>query len=118
MKAWMVREKDEFAATIVFAETAGKARALAGSTDACCNSDWRDIEVIRAPKADSLYKEGKLWLEWNDPHDRLFLTKEYAFSCEFPNEQEPCEDCITKNDCSAYQDMVKDYEVRGDELND
>lgn len=30
MKAWLVREKDEFCATVVFAETRGKARALAG----------------------------------------------------------------------------------------
>lgn len=29
MKAWIVREKDEFCATVVFAETRGKARAMA-----------------------------------------------------------------------------------------
>lgn len=29
MKAWLVRKKDEFCATVVFAETRGKARALA-----------------------------------------------------------------------------------------
>lgn len=28
MKAWLVREKDEFGTTVVFAETRGKARAL------------------------------------------------------------------------------------------
>ena len=35
MKAWIVKEKDEFAATVVFAETRGKARMLAMLTDAC-----------------------------------------------------------------------------------
>lgn len=34
MKAWLVREKDEFSATVVFAETRGKARALARATEA------------------------------------------------------------------------------------
>lgn len=29
MKAWLAREKDEFCATVVFAETRGKAKALA-----------------------------------------------------------------------------------------
>lgn len=29
MKAWLVKEKDEFCATVVFAETRGKARAMA-----------------------------------------------------------------------------------------
>ena len=35
MKAWIAREKDSFMATVVFAETRGKARAIAQYTDAC-----------------------------------------------------------------------------------
>ena len=57
MKAWLVREKDEFCATVVFAETRGKARALAKYTDACEDCDFIDIEVRRVPQMDKYYKE-------------------------------------------------------------
>ena len=35
MKAWLVREKGEYCATVVFAETRGKAKVLAIQTEAC-----------------------------------------------------------------------------------
>ena len=44
MKAWLVREKDEFCATVVFAETRGKARSTALATDCCEDSCFCDIE--------------------------------------------------------------------------
>ena len=55
MKAWLVREKDEFAATVVFAETRGKARALAMSTEACEDANFTDIEVHRKSQMDKYY---------------------------------------------------------------
>lgn len=59
MKAWLVRQKDEFCATVVFAETRGKARALALLTDACEDADWLDIDVYRRPNLDKYYVDGK-----------------------------------------------------------
>ena len=44
MKAWLVREKGTFCAEIVFAETRGKARALARRTDCCEDARFTDIE--------------------------------------------------------------------------
>ena len=52
MKAWLVKDKDEYYATVVFAETRGKARALAMHTDACEDVDFCDIEVRRKPQID------------------------------------------------------------------
>lgn len=47
MKAWLVREKDEFCATVVFADTRGKARAMALNTECCEDADFCSIEVHR-----------------------------------------------------------------------
>ena len=52
MKAYLVKDKDELSATVVFAETAGKARALAMSTECCEDVDFCDIQVRRRPQLD------------------------------------------------------------------
>ena len=56
MKAWLVREKDEFCAEVVFAETRGKARSLALSTDCCEDANFTDIEVRRMPEVPAAAK--------------------------------------------------------------
>lgn len=62
-KAWIVRENGEPYAAVVFAETRGKARALAQSTDACDYVDFVNIEVRRIKDADKYYKPGKRELD-------------------------------------------------------
>ena len=47
MKAWLVREKDEFCAEVVFAETRGKARALAKRADCCEDAKFTDKRTIQ-----------------------------------------------------------------------
>lgn len=59
MKAYLVKDKDEFCATVVFAETVGKARALAMSTECCEDVDFCDIQVKRQPQLDKYYVDGK-----------------------------------------------------------
>ena len=59
MKAWFVRKKDECCATVVFAETRGKARSLAMSTVVCEYANFCEIEVRRVPHMDKYYVEGK-----------------------------------------------------------
>ena len=57
MKAWLVQDKwDCYGAEIVFAETRGKARALALATDCCSETDFLDVDVRRQPNADKYYK--------------------------------------------------------------
>ncbi|MBQ7912958.1 MAG: hypothetical protein IJ308_04325 [Clostridia bacterium] len=107
MKAWIAREKDGFSAAVVFAETRGKARALARNTDACEDCDWCDIEVYRLPKIDKYYKEGKKEMDWCDPKDRIILVKECGFRCEIINDDE-CEECAAKEYCDLYKDYVEE----------
>lgn len=95
MKAWLIRQKGEFCAEVVFAETRGKARALALHTDSCEDVNFTDIEVHRMKSADKYYKEGKWLLDWDDPKDRIVLVDECGFRCEYI-EPYMCEDCSAK----------------------
>lgn len=111
LKAWLVREKDEFAATVVFAETRGKARALARCTDACEDADFTRIEVTRMKEADKYYKKGKTELDWNDPADRLALVKHCGFRCDYESfDLEDCADCSAKEYCDLYIDRMHESE--------
>ena len=111
MKAWLVREKDEFSATVVFAETRGKARALAMCTDACEDADFCDIEVRREPSMDKYYKEGKTKMDWENPKDRIALVKECGFRCDYYSvDWDDCEDCPAKEYCDEYKDRKEESE--------
>lgn len=106
MKAWIVREKDEFSAAVVFAETRGQAKYLARLTDACEDVPYTRIEAIRIPSVDKYYKEGMTWLDWRDQKDRLIMVKECGFTCDhdsFYAGLEDCHECQSREYCDMYQ---------------
>ena len=105
VKAWLIRQKGEFCAEVVFAETRGKARALATHADICDYADFIDVEAHRLPKADKYYKEGKWHLDWEVAKDRIALVKDCGFVCD-PDylEWEDCESCSAKDYCDRYHD--------------
>ena len=102
MKAWLVTVKDEFNATVVFAETRGKAKSIAMHTNVCEDVDFCNIKLTRAPQIDKYYKEGKTEMDWSDDNDRIALVKECGFYCEV--EHDNCEECAAKNYCDVYLD--------------
>lgn len=106
MKAWIVREKDEFHCTVVFAESRNKAKVAAMSTDCCGDVEYTRIEAKRFPVADSQYK-GQYEMDWYDPKDRLFLVKEGGFNCEEVNPP-CCAKCSAKEYCDTYQDTLEE----------
>ncbi len=107
MKAWLVREKDEFPATVVFAETRGKARALAMHTEVCEDVRFCDIEVRRKPQMDKYYTDGKKEMDWFVSEDRIALVKDCGFECcEDYIDREDCEECPAKEYCDNYQDYL------------
>ena len=111
MKAWLVREKGEFCAEVVFAETRGKARSLALHTDSCEDVPFTDIEVHRMKPADKYYKEGKWHLDWEDPQDRLILVRDCCFICDSDCfDLEDCESCSGKEYCYRYHDYLDEEE--------
>lgn len=104
MKAYIARNKYENFSTVVFAETAGKARSIAMHTDACCDAEFTDIEVRRYPKADNQY-DGSSEMEWDNPKYRLFLVAECGFSCADPDYTD-CKSCVAKEECDTYQEYL------------
>ena len=110
MRAWRARKEGRFWATVVFAETRGKARAIARYTDACEDCDFCDIEVHRLPQADKYYKDGKMEMDWYNPQDRIALVKDCGFVCETV-ELDICEDCPAKQYCDDYEDE-KEWELQ------
>lgn len=109
MKAWLVREKEEFCATVVFAETRGKAKSEALKTDCCGDAAFCDIEASRIPQADKYYKNGKRELEWSNPEDRLALVKECDFTCDYDTYAlGECDICSAKEFCYQYKsELIK-----------
>lgn len=111
MKAWVVRDKNEFCATVVFAETRGKARALAMHTDCCEDTDFCDIDVYRRPNLDKYYVAGKKEMDWFKSQDRIALVKDGGFTCS-PDYWEPedCERCPAVEYCDMYKDRMQELE--------
>jgi len=109
MKAWLVREKYEFSATVVFAETRGKARALATHTEACEDVPFCDIEAYRKPALDKYYTPGKKEMDWFKASDRVALVKDGGFTCD-PDYWEPedCDHCPASEFCDAHQDRIRE----------
>lgn len=107
MKAWLARVKDEFAATVVFAETRGKARALAMHTDACEDADFCDIDVSRKSHMDKYYTQGKKEMDWYNAKDRIALVKDCGFSC-IPDAFDllDCKTCPAVDYCDRCQDFL------------
>ena len=111
MKAWLVREKNEFCAEVVFAETRGKARALARITDCCEDAKFTDIEATRMQPADKYYKDGMWHLDWGNTQDRIILVRDCGFVCDFDYfDLEDCKLCSAKEYCDRYKDKVSDME--------
>jgi hypothetical protein len=111
MKAWLVREKDEFCATVVFAETRGKAKSMALSTECCEDADFCRIEVRRLPQIDKCYKDGKREMDWFNPNDRIALVKECGFWCGIDYfDPEDCKTCPAAEYCDHYKDHIAELE--------
>lgn len=105
MKAYIITDLKGYAdySTVVFAETSGKAKAIAIHTDTFEYYEFTEISARRAPKLDKYYR-GQKEMDWFDPSDRVALVKEANFSCsyEYGIEDLMCEDCPAKQWCERY----------------
>ena len=101
MKAWTVRGIDSDYATVVFAETVGKAKAIAVGTDACEDYCFKDIRAYRFKEMDKFYR-GKMEMDWYNDEDRTALVKA-GWYCLDPYEWE-CEACCARELCERSKD--------------
>lgn len=108
MKAWIVKPRSEYYSTIVFAETRGKAKAIAMATDVCDGCKFTDIACYRMKEADKYYR-GRDIIDWNDPKDRVILVERFGYVCEEIEEGE-CEICHASSVCEAWKIHLKEVE--------
>lgn len=103
MKAWKVWDENswEGGSTIVFAETRGKAKAIAVNTDACYGARFIDISVSRLKAADKLYK-GDSEIDWYDNDTRLALVRDFDWSCYETSFE--CDTCVARKYCNKWED--------------
>ena len=101
MKAYIIHDLKGYAdySTVVFAETSGKAKATAITTDAFDDYEFTEISARRVPALDKYYR-GECEMDWYNTEDRIALVKDGGFSCD-PEcwEEEDCEKCPAKQWC-------------------
>ncbi len=102
MKAYTIHDFkcDVGYSTVVFAETSGKAKAMAIKTDAFNEFEFTEISARRVPALDQYYR-GKCEMDWNNDDDRVAMVRYGNFSCsEDYWEAGDCESCSAKRWCS------------------
>ena len=104
MKAYKVQDRrDPLFGTVVFAQTAGKARAIAQHTDTCEDLDFTDIRATRVPALDGCYR-GKPEMDWwYDKEDREAMVRLANFCCSYEIDDPECDDCTAKEWCERYE---------------
>lgn len=92
MKAYKVFDRTDWEgfATVVFAESANKARYLALSTAVCEDSEYRDVSAHRESTLDKYYKKDKKEMEWSDSDDRLAMVKAGWHCLDYECDNENC----------------------------
>lgn len=75
MKAYSAWNEYTGFATVVFAETAGKAKAILISTDCFEGFEFTEIRPYRVPELDKEYR-GHSEMDWCDDQDRIALVKQ------------------------------------------
>lgn len=111
MKAYSVSDRngDEGYSLVVFAETAGKAKAYAVGVDEFCDYGFTGLRAIRKPMLDKYYK-GKDEMDWFDPKDRIAMVRYADFECsdEISFVDCECEECPAKKWCGRYEREMDD----------
>lgn len=116
IKAYRCEEDYMGYSTIIFAETAGKARYIAMNSDTLGEDNtFTDIYVRRIPALDSFYK-GKREMDWYDPDDRLAMVREAGYMCDEDGfDPDECKKCSAQGYCSRWEEYAEESEeVTGD----
>lgn len=96
-KAWDAKSIENYS-TVVFAETAQKAKAVAMTTDACEDAEFIDIRVQRFPQMDDCDR-GRSEIDWYDMEDRKALVA-LGWACLETSSE--CETCPCRPECSHW----------------
>lgn len=94
-KAWDENNCEGYS-TVVFAENASKAKAIAFHSEACEDADYINIRIHRFPEMDKHYR-GISEVDWYNTEDRRALVA-LGWYCLEPESWE-CESCPAKDIC-------------------
>ena len=108
MKAWKAETEYGEYSIVVFAETRGKARAIAAGCEEFEDDKFTDIEIRRYPAMDCMYKGARV-ADWDDPKTRRYLVKELGWRCAERIDSE-CEICPAKDVCPSWEGEVSEGE--------
>ena len=97
MKAYQITDYGAYCeySKIVFAETAGKAKAYAAGSDGFEDFSFTEIRATRCPELDALYR-GAVEMDWDNAGDRMAMVRLAGFRC---GEDMDCEG----TSCPAYE---------------
>ena len=113
LKAWRIQDEYSYegGCTVVFAETRGKAHAIAMGTECCEDAEWTDIRVTRLPLMDGKDR-GRHEINWDDPEDRIALVRDCGWSCseEYLDREHDCPNCPAAEWCGSYIDWKKEFQ--------
>lgn len=110
MKAWYVQDKPNcIFCGIVFAETAGKAKAYCvNHEDVIGEVEFIDVSVRRLKEADKYYR-GKPVMEWYDDEDRLVMVRDFGMYCDDDGfDADDCKKCSASEYCGKYQEWLEE----------
>lgn len=109
MKAYIVSDERSYEdyATIVFAETCGKAKAAALSTDACEDAEFTDIRALRVKELDRFYR-GASEMDWYDEQDRIGMVRFGGMHCSWEIDKTALqgEICSARKWCNRYEEVA------------
>lgn len=107
MKAWAVTDKiEQLYTTIVFAETRGRAIAIAQNTDTCADLSFTEIKATRVPALDQFYR-GWSEMNWYNTDDRVAMVRYGGIYCD-EADLDDCNSCPAKKWCSRYEDLLEE----------
>ena len=113
MKAYIASDRngDEGTCIVVFAETAGKAKAYTAGTDTFCDYGFTGIRVERNVSLDRFY-HGNPEMDWFDQKDRMAMVHYANMECssEMSDAECRCEECDSRKWCGRYERMHDDEE--------
>ena len=101
MKAYKITDRKGYCeyATIVFAESRGKAKATAITTDSFNDFDYTEIRAVRVPALDKYYR-GECEMDWYNAADRIAMVKDGKFVCDPEGwEIDDCVRCPAREYC-------------------
>jgi hypothetical protein len=111
MKAFVASDRngDSGYSIIVFAETAGQAKAYARDSETFDSYEFTEMRVNRCKALDSYYR-GKPEMDWLNYEDRVAMVRCANFECSCEVCHPECEngECPAQEWCGRYERMKDD----------